>query len=250
MLVSDFCFSVSLSFVLFSLIFIDFLSLSLRLSFSGFGYFQDPFMQGIKTTFLDPVSKKLGGMTIPWTTSIPGAQINWTSIEDTRRRRAPDYLKTGKKNSRQIAKYVSYQNMNRLRTCTAPYLAPDKPYNDSVEYPACPFYNNSWTDSQAAKHGWSVPWGSDYACRIAGTDANMFGRPVRSNRLQVFIGDMYRGFYLEHSGSVDWYGISLRRYSLQYKDMLNATANPANAQYFSFGPMGLLNQTAAGGGEN
>lgn len=215
------------------------------LALVGFGYFNDPVLMGVQR-YLNLVEQQIG-MAVPWTNSVPGAQINWTSVPDTRRRRMQDVLKTGKKNPKQIAQYVYYQNMTILRTCTAPYMAPDKPYDDTSEYPACPYYQRDWTDKQAAQHGYTVPWGSDYACRIAGTDGNMFGRPVTSHKLQVFIGDMFRGFFLSHQGSVDWYGIKLHKYMMQYKDMLNATMNPANAQYFAFGPMGLLNTTVAGG---
>ena len=42
------------------------------------------------------------GTVIPWTSAVPGAAVNWTSQEDTARRRNPDVFKTGKKNPNEV----------------------------------------------------------------------------------------------------------------------------------------------------
>jgi hypothetical protein len=137
--------------------------------------------------------------------------------------------------------------MTVLRTCVAPYAAPDKPYTEGEEFPACPYYQYEWTDEEAEKKGYAVPWATDYASRIAGTDANMFGRPVRSELEQVFISDIYRSAYLKHTGDLNWYSVKVRRYQIQNKDMANTTENPNNAQYYSNSPSGMLNTTSAAG---
>lgn len=89
---------------------------------------------------------------------------------------------------------------------------------------------------------------TDYANRIAGTDATMFGRPVTSPKLQIYVSDIYRTVYIEHTKDTrDWHKIKLRRYQLQTKDLYNATLNPNSAQYYNFGPSGLENVSNAVG---
>ena len=63
----------------------------------------------------------------------------------------------------------------------------------------------------------------------------------------MFVNDIYRSLYIEDSNNEYWDGIFLRRYIIQDKDLLNATANPENAQYYNFGPSGMLNATMAAG---
>jgi hypothetical protein len=76
----------------------------------------------------------------------------------------------------------------------------------------------------------------------------MYGRPVTSEKLQMYVNDIYRTLYVYHAKDVrDWHQFKLRRYMLQPKDLLNSTMNPASAQYFNFGPSGTENVTAATG---
>jgi hypothetical protein len=63
----------------------------------------------------------------------------------------------------------------------------------------------------------------------------------------VFISDIYRSCYLKYIEDEDWNGVTTRRFSIQPADMLNATANPNNAQFYAYGPSGILNTTAAAG---
>jgi len=53
-------------------------------------------------------NKSANGTAIPWTSAVPGASFNWTSVEETRRRRSPDKLKTGKKNPNQVCALVHF----------------------------------------------------------------------------------------------------------------------------------------------
>lgn len=48
-------------------------------------------------------NKSANGTAIAWTTAVPGASVNWTSIDDVRRRKNPDVFKTGKKNPNQVS---------------------------------------------------------------------------------------------------------------------------------------------------
>jgi hypothetical protein len=207
-----------------------------------FGYLNDPLLYGVQM-LLDNVYAQTG-VKVPWTAALPGAATNWTTIPDTRRRRSPDVFKTGKKNINEVGRYVYYQNMTELRTCVESYIAA-APYEEGVEWPACPYYQHDWTDEEAEAHGYGVPWATDYANRIEGTDATMFGRPVRTKKIQVYISDIYRSAYMEHKQNAHWYSVPVRRYSLQEKDLYNVTENPNNAQYYSFGPSGMLNTTKA-----
>ena len=76
----------------------------------------------------------------------------------------------------------------------------------------------------------------------------MFGRPVTTDKLQVFISDIYRSCYLIHESNEDWYTIPIRRYTIQTKDLQNSTVNPENAQYYNYdAPSGMENMTAASG---
>ena len=184
----------------------------------------------------------------PWTSAVPGAATNWTSEAETRRRRAPDTFKTGKKNARQVGQYVKYVQQQVLWTCVAPMDSQDPDaYVEGEQFPACEHWDDSWSEEEAEAKGWAKPFATDYANRIEGTDASMFGRPVTTDRLQVFISDIYRSAYLLYKGDETWNGVSLRRYGLQKKDLENWVDNPENEQYYAFGPSGMENTTAAVG---
>lgn len=206
-----------------------------------FGWFNDPLLTEVQL-ILNRINS-----TTPWSTAVPGAATNWTSIEDTRRRRPPDTFKTGKKNTKEVAQYVRYQNMSEIWTCINSMSyeqAPD--YQEGSMFPCCYPFQNDWTDEEAEAHGYTQPFGSSYANRIKGSDANMIGRPVDTDKVQVFISDIYRSAFLIYEGDVnDWYDVKLRRYGLQAKDLWNSTLNPENAEYYSFGPSGLENLTKA-----
>jgi hypothetical protein len=68
--------------------------------YAGFGWLNDPLLAEVQI-ILNGIQNKTGQV-IPWTTAVPGASTNWTTVEDTRRRRNPDTFKTGKKNPNQV----------------------------------------------------------------------------------------------------------------------------------------------------
>mmetsp|Transcript_28012 Transcript_28012/g.47086 ORF Transcript_28012/g.47086 Transcript_28012/m.47086 type:complete len:810 (-) Transcript_28012:345-2774(-) len=213
-----------------------------------FGWLNDPLLlevQGI----LDLVIAKSPNITsIPWTNAVPGASTNWSSVEETRRRRAPDTYKTGLRNKNQIGQYVRYNNMSTLYVCVAPTDSQNmSAYDDTKQYPACEHFQYEWDAETIEAKGYVKPFATDYANRIAGTDANSFGRPVTTERLQVFISDIYRSCFLKYSEDVMWNNVKLRRYDIQPKDMLNATLNEENEQYYNFAPSGMENTTLAVG---
>lgn len=208
-----------------------------------FGWLNDPLLVGIQQTL-----QKAGADSSGLSSAVPGAATNYTSVSDARRRRNVDTFKTGKKNPHQVAQYVYYQNMSIMHTCTNPMASQNiSEYVEGQEFPACAFFKREWNASTAAKMGYSLPFGSDYANRIAGTDANMYGRPVTTDKVQVFVSDFYRSVYLINTGTENWKGIPVKHFTINNKDILNATQNPENAQYYSFGPQGLLNTTDAAG---
>lgn len=209
-----------------------------------FGYPKDDLLVAM-VPIIQALSQKLQ-KELAWSVAVPGAAVNYTSLQDAQRRRNLDTMKTGKHNPNQVSQYVTYQNMTTYHTCINPIASPQQTgYIQGYSFPACMSYQASWTEEQAEKMGYTLPFGSDYANRIAGTDANMFGRPMRSSKEQVFISDLYRSAYIMHMKDVDWNGIELQEYQLQYKDTQNATMNPENAQYYSYGPSGVLNCTKA-----
>ena len=161
--------------------------------------------------------------------------------------RGPDTLKTGKKNPKQVGQYVKYNNMqNVFWTCANPTAMQNlSTYNEGSEFPACPLFQTDWTAEEASANGYVLPFDTDYANRIAGTNGDMFGRPVTTEKVQIFVNDIYRSCYLYHAEDTDWGGVNLRRFELQLKDLENATLNPTNSQYYSFGHNGVENATKA-----
>lgn len=211
-----------------------------------FGWLHDPLLEEVQL-LLDIIEMKTGEVT-PWSTAVPGAAVNYTSIDDARRRRANDLQFTGKKNVNQVGQYIRYSNMSSYWSCVASMDSPQAPdYDPATMFPACAHFQNDWTDAQAEAMGYVQPWATPYANRIEGTDAQMYGRPVTSRKIQVFISDIYRSAYTNREQVVDWHGIQLNRMVLQEKDLYNATENPENAQYYQFGPKGLENTTKATG---
>ncbi len=217
---------------------------------AGFGWLADPLLKEVQVIIDGINAGKPPSEQLAWTSAVPGASFNWTSIDETRRRRGPDTFKTGKKNKNQVAQYVRYNGMDtdRYHVCVVPMDSQDPNlYTEDEQFPACAIFNNDWTDEEAEAAGYNKPFATPYANRIAGTDANMYGRPVRTEKIQVFVSDIYRSAYLEHKSDEDWSGVSVRRYGIQLKDMLNATANPENIQYNNFAPSGMENTTQAAG---
>eukprot|EP01038_Epipyxis_sp_PR26KG_P004648 gene4648-6532_t len=210
-----------------------------------FGWLNDPVMLEV-LSIIDIIEASNPNISIPWSAAIPGSAVNWTTIEDTRRRRAPDTFKTGKKNMKQVSQYVRYSNMSSLWTCIAPMNSQNESeYVEGKQFPACAKFQYDWTDEEAISAGYVQPYGTEVANRIKGTDAQMFGRPIQTDKLQVYISDIYRSCYIEQYATADWGGVPVRRYTIQTRDMSNASTYPPNADYYYFGPSGMANLTKA-----
>jgi hypothetical protein len=69
---------------------------------AGYGWLNDPFRMEIDKLLTVVATKSANHTVVPWTNSVPGGAFNWTSIEETRRRRQNDVFKTGKKNPNQV----------------------------------------------------------------------------------------------------------------------------------------------------
>jgi hypothetical protein len=78
-------------------------TLSVLYTRAGFGWLHDPLLEEVQVMLNAVTNKSANHTVIPWTTAVPGAATNWTSVEDTRRRRNPDVYKTGKKNPNQVS---------------------------------------------------------------------------------------------------------------------------------------------------
>jgi len=185
---------------------------------------------------------------VPWTSSVAGADVNWTSIEDRRRRRGPDTLLTGKSNVAEIAKFVAYENMVQNWACIAPMNSQNpEDYTEGVDFPACEIFDSSWNSSIAKEKGYRLACASNEANAIQGTNGEMFGRPlIDKNYLEMFVGSIFRTLHMDKIGSTsDWYGVTLDRYEIREADFLNSSVIPSNSAYFSNGPSGLLNLTEA-----
>jgi hypothetical protein len=184
--------------------------------------------------------------TVPWDTSVPGATTNYTSEYDATRRRDIIIQKTGKKNLKEAGKFVVANNQTTQYVCVYPMDSQNETeYVEGSEYPFCQPFQLEWSREEAESKGYILVFASDYANRIAGTDANQFGAPANSDKLQVYINDIYRTSYVKYEKDVtDWHGVTLRRYVVQNKDAQNITENPSLAvQYNQLGPSGLQNLT-------
>jgi hypothetical protein len=69
---------------------------------AGYGWQNDPMRVEIQKLLLVVQNKSANHTVVPWTNSVPGGAFNWTSIDETRRRRQNDVFKTGKKNPNQV----------------------------------------------------------------------------------------------------------------------------------------------------
>jgi len=66
----------------------------------------------------------------------------------TRRMRAPSILKTGKKNSKEVAKYVRYDNQTTQYVCVSPLEGNFSYYEKGVDFPACENFKNEWNQTE------------------------------------------------------------------------------------------------------
>mmetsp|Transcript_9558 Transcript_9558/g.17942 ORF Transcript_9558/g.17942 Transcript_9558/m.17942 type:complete len:704 (-) Transcript_9558:163-2274(-) len=210
-----------------------------------FGYLNDPLL-----LIMDQLLLKMGKPNDSWSTAVPGVAVNYTTESDTARRANPLVQKTGKDDMTQIGEIVVYDNMPKQWVCvnSADSQDPDA-YVKGVEYPACELYQYDWNETTARSKGYTLAFATDYANRIEGGDANLFQAPMTDDKVQIYIPDIYRTLFLEHTGdNEDWYDVKLRRYQIQPKDLQNATENVEEGwQYFNYAPTGMENLTLAGG---
>jgi hypothetical protein len=211
-----------------------------------FGWLNDPVLLEVQA-ILDLVEAKTN-TTIPWTSAVPGSVANYTSIADARRRLGRTTMKTGKSKLGDAGQVVYYEGMEYIHGCTNAMASQNtSAYVEGEEFPACEIFDLSWNDSVAEAKGYSLAWATDEANFISGGSGEIFGPGVNDDLTQVFIGDIYRSALLEHSSDVNWYGVDLYRLTIRHQDMLNNTVYPPNGDYYSEGPMGLLNMTSASG---
>ena len=180
---------------------------------------------------------------------VPGATTNYTTAEDWARRNSPNIQKTGKSNMRLAGQFVRYNNMTTQWVCYDAMASQDPDeYVQGEQFPACAHFNHDWTDQEAYDMGYRLIFANDYANRIGGNDGELYGAPTNSEKIQMYIGDIYRTLFLHKTDTVkDWYDVTLHRYQLQMKDLQNATMNPEGAWYYNFAPSGMENLTAVGG---
>lgn len=216
------------------------------LSVSDFGWLNDPILDFVLTLMV--ASEQPEDVIAGWTTAVPGVAANWTSIDDTRRRRAPDTVKTGKKNGKEVNQYVRYENQLSQWVCVVPMESQQAPeYVEGEMFPACQYFDNAWNETEAESFGWRQAYNTPYANRIQGTDASLYGYPVTDDKLATYVSDIYRSAFLEHTATVtDWYDVPLRRYQLQDKDLMNQTMWPPAWQWSNNAPSGMENMSFMG----
>eukprot|EP00602_Paraphysomonas_sp_CaronLab_P010932 CAMPEP_0185018268 /NCGR_PEP_ID=MMETSP1103-20130426/1045_1 /TAXON_ID=36769 /ORGANISM="Paraphysomonas bandaiensis, Strain Caron Lab Isolate" /LENGTH=614 /DNA_ID=CAMNT_0027548019 /DNA_START=367 /DNA_END=2212 /DNA_ORIENTATION=+ len=208
-----------------------------------FGWLNDP----LKMVVQDLIDYLNLTDAVPWDTSVPGATTNYTSEADSTRRRDINIQKTGKRNLKEVGKFVRANNQTTQYVCVYPMDSQDpNNYTEGKEFPWCEPFQLEWNQSTAESKGYVLVFATDYANRIAGTDANLFGAPANTEKLQVYVNDIYRTSYVKYEKDVgDWHGVNLRRYKVQLKDSWNSTLNPTEGwQYYNDAPSGMQNLTA------
>jgi hypothetical protein len=148
---------------------------SLMLFSADFGWLKDPLLEEI-SALLNMVYNQTG-QAIPWTSAVPGSIPNYTDVDDTRLRRQKDTYKTGlrfqaqtilisviliinrccigKKNIKQVGKFVSYQQMTSTYACAAPAdtIPQYEGFIEGEKFPACALFDPSWTPEEAEAKG-------------------------------------------------------------------------------------------------
>jgi hypothetical protein len=183
---------------------------------------------------------------VAWDTSVPGSTTNYTSESDATRRRDINIQKTGKTNLKEVGQFVLSNNQTTQYVCVYPMNSQaEDGYVEGQEFPWCEPFQLEWDEATAYSKGYVLVFATPYANRIAGTDGNMFGAPADSEKVLMYINDIYRtAFSIYEKDTDDWHGITLRRYGVQNKDSQNATMNPSEGwQYYNYAPSGMQNLT-------
>ena len=211
-----------------------------------FGWLNDTVLLEVQS-ILNQVQAKTN-VTVPWTSAVPGSVANYTTIADARRRKGRDTIYTGKGDIMQAGTLLLSEGMSVVHGCVNAMASQNtSDYKEGFEFPACEIYDAAWNESTATAKGWALAWATPEANAVPGGSGEIFHPHVSDGLTNVFISDIYRGANLEHSEDIDWYGVDLYRLVIRHQDMLNSTEYPPNADYYSNGPMGLLNMTAATG---
>jgi hypothetical protein len=145
---------------------------------------------------------------------LSGAYVNYTTVAEARRRRTADTFKTGKNNMKELDRYVRWGNRTSNWVCIIPMDSQDPDeYEEGKDFPACAHFQADWTYDQAMEAGYRQPWMSGYANRIEGTDGQMHGNPVDTEKVQIYSSDIYRSAYfpLIDPNVNTWHNIPLRR---------------------------------------
>ena len=83
---------------------------------------------------------------------------NYSSVEDTIRRKSRDRLWTGQQNLSQIMSYSRWQNMSQLYNCPSPAAN-----NVTGLIPVCDKFQHDWNQTEANEHGYYLLWNSTEA---------------------------------------------------------------------------------------
>lgn len=88
-------------------------------------------------------------------------------------------------------------------------------------------------------------WKNDMANTINGTEGLFFSPNLDKDKtLSIFTDDMFRSIIMEYEKEEEVDGMKTFKYRTPAYSMLNATNNPNNDGFYSYGPDGLCNLTA------
>ena len=109
-----------------------------------FGWPADPILVAVEQILVG-----MGESTETWNIAVPGLTYNYTDYNMTRRLKAPTVMKTGKKNSKEVGKYLLYNNQSTQYVCLSPLESGNfTPYEKGQEFPACPLFQYEWSKEQ------------------------------------------------------------------------------------------------------
>jgi len=183
-------------------------------------------------------------------TNSPALLFNSSGLQASRRYNSPTHAKTGKKDRNMVGTIKLYQNMSTMHGCqNALYHEGSASGGAGSQEPVreCQSFKASWSDGEAAGHGWRALW--DGTEDVGGTEGDRF-KPASWwfgeawNKVHMLFGPVKRVLPLTKKSSDQKLGsLKLTRYAIPDDVLSSSDSVPHNTIYDQFGPDGLANLT-------
>ena len=90
-----------------------------------------------------------------------------------------------------------------------------------------------------------LPYWNGSARTLKGTEGLLFKPFIGKDGLHVMIDEIFRTVFLSYDRTEKVKGIYAYRFSSRPVNFANVSINPSNADYYNFGPTGLINLTTS-----